>query len=339
MRELYIIDPGDSDEQTQAIAEELNYYTLPALHEIAKDNTSIVSIEGDRRVKATVLMPRDADTSRWNVLTLPFANVVDEHMVLRGLAVQWFAGEADHPTILLPNNSLFNRAYSLTKEEKSIVSQHNPWPIADQFARVIEKITHSDETPIDIFGYSQGAMVAPFLGGLVNARSVISAEAPNAEKSRDEATLKKAFIGKGTQNLKAMNRAILDTEIKALKDSMAVKADSPKVGVTQLVRTGMYGLGGMFGHANKALHSAMSGDGHIDDLEDLMHEQPDVKLTIAKAAASAILSAEGFVAMQKAVPNAYPVLLNRYGHEAGDNILVMGRLARYGFDTVHELAA
>lgn len=299
--------------------------------EITEETYRIESVLDDKRVGLGVYIPEDADTSRWLLMLNPFANGHQPNMVLRGLMLQRSVGEGTHPIIWLPNNTRKSFAYELTAEERQRITASNMCrsnfdltSLVDMQAAAIEAT--AGDAKLLIAGYSQGATLAPQLAQKTNAEVVLVAEAPNTNIWRNEAHLEKEFKGKGFTNLRAMNRAVLDSEVPALAEAMQIAKDG-RISVKQLLGIGSFALDTLL-PVNKMLHTVMAQDGHRRDLLNLITTNPDSKLVLVRAE-DGIFKAEDFERYKTTLgDSALYVQLEGYGHEAADNITLFGQLGR-----------
>lgn len=331
------------DEPVRTAREALQAYSDRRIAEITESSRKSVEIYGDQEVTVGVLTPHDADESHWLVMPHPFANGLTPHMVLRGMAVQRSIGNGKHPILLLPNNDSKTHAYSLSNEDRQRMmgsgDNLDPTPLTDKLVAAIASVTGSEATPLSVLAYSQAAVLAPHLAPHLNVENMLVAEAPNSNQLRDEKELKKDFVGKGLENLRALNRAVLDAKLVSLADFLNVQKNG-RVSLKQLIGLSST-LRASLLPENKILQKLMAGGSHDTDLISMMKSNPDIALTVARAEHSKIFK-ENFFSyyIQKLAQfNVTSAVLEGYGHEAADNIVQFAQLGRLACKSLDERVA
>lgn len=267
----------------------------------------------------------DGDSSEAVVLSLPHANGWKPHMYLRARYLQE-AAAPEKRLIVLPNNTLGDRAYTLDDEELERVESGDLRPIAEQQARLILQLGIGR---VSLMGYSLGAMDAAVLAKVLKDDAELVTigvfEAPNVMERSDK-ELRKGFTAPG---LGGLARAVKESQIPALSEAMKkrkVAWDILKFGLATEKWSPFADP------ANKALLGAMQKDRLFRDLRPALNAQPEVGLVLAAAEHSLITPPEQLYFHYEQTKNDHNngdmLAVSGYGHEMGDNIVVHALLGK-----------
>ncbi|MEK7095983.1 MAG: hypothetical protein AAB896_01695 [Patescibacteria group bacterium] len=175
-------------------------------------------------------------------------------------------------------------------------------------------------------GYSFGAMDAAVLSKVLKDDTELLALGifePTNVMVRTPKDLQKAFTKSG---LSAFKKAVKDAQIPALQEALRwdrLAADFIK-----------FGLSTLFVKENKAIKSGMAANNLSDDLMPVLDEHPGVPTLLASAEHSLITPPEqlyyhyGRLGNLMSRPNLDMHVVEGYGHEMGDNIVLHGLLGK-----------
>lgn len=263
----------------------------------------------------------EASSSEAIVMPLPFGNGFTPAMFIRAIALQSLLDEPKR-ILLFPNNSLGTTWYEPANEAGSM---------KERLARDIIRAT--SKTGIErasIVGYSQGATIGASI--LAQSRSELEIDAamlgdPANVENRTSKKLQKDFQGDGFSALKALNKAINDSAIPDLTEAQS-SGDGAFIRTRQLLAMGKFGLGAK-SSVNRQLHEDMTKDDFISDLVHAETNELSIKnhLVVVRMRDSLVCTEQldnSMIALDKSKLE----VVDGYGHEGGDNIILHALLAR-----------
>lgn len=247
-------------------------------------------------------------------LMLPFANGYGPSMDIRASVMQDVL--QNRRVLVFPNNTKDQEWYAATENTAESLAQ-NAVAVVDSLG--IEKL--------HVVGYSQGATIGALMLKHMPDRfdvsdsGVMLGEAPNVVKGREAKALSRAFTKGGT---KPLNKAINDSGIPALSEAQHARGGIDSV--RQLAMFAAFGLGTNKA-VNKQLRESMTGDSFVSNI--LEADQLPARLKIVRMAGSLICTDELDGAISASpINNSSLTVVNGYGHEGGDNVILHGLLAR-----------
>lgn len=255
------------------------------------------------------------------VLPLPFANGWAPHMALRAKLLQ-DSMDVPHRIVVFPNNVIGSKSYELSKPDLEAVSSGQFDPIAEKQLSTLQKLGIES---VQYIGYSQGATIgaaALKLAALQDRFELGSSglfEPPNMI-ARNKKQLQKAFMSGG---LNSLNRAVNDSGIPALTEAQrsAGRINSFK----QLGGMLIFAAGSQL-PVNKAIHEGFTYDRFMRNIGQI---PSNVVISLAGARDSAITPIEEIERLSKLDDLILrSKVVEGYGHEMGDNIVVHTLLAK-----------
>lgn len=316
---------------------DINRISEARILSMTQDARSLITL-GESRVALGLVESsqrgKDFNETHLSLLLAPYGNGLSPAMMLRGMMLQRSLGDGTSPLLILPNNTVSERAYTFASEDDDF----SPLSfLGEQQARAVQQFVKSKtkkDVTYDLIGYSQGAAVMPhvaqYLGGV---RSMVSGDAPNTQADRTPKQLKKDFM---KTSLGDLNGAILDSRILALNHFQGVR-ENGRTTSRQLLSL-LNALRSSRLLENRLLHTAMAGDTHAADIAKALQVQSGIAtVAIARAEESAIFTATDFARYQDDLGGSNGVLphgtmrwyeLAGYGHEAADNITLFAQFGR-----------
>jgi hypothetical protein len=260
----------------------------------------------------------EPDSKHAIIMPLPYANGWGPHVAYRAKLLQ-DSLEVPQRVIVFPNNTAFNTAYTFAKNEELEVSSGRFDAIAHKQFKTLDALGVES---FHYIGYSQGASVGAVAlklaskSGYFEAKASGLFEAPNMI-ARTKKELSKAFTAGG---VKPLNRAVNDSGIPGLSEAQYSRGglDAPK----QLGKFAVFGLGTLRA-ANKAIKNGFTYNRFFKEVDMI-----DTSVPVLTGAAL-----ETKIADPELVAERGGIIVNGYGHEMGDNIVVhaiIGKLALQG---------
>jgi hypothetical protein len=268
-----------------------------------------------------------ADPKKAIVMPFPFAIGLNPSMYMRAeYMANTIVGGMN--VLALTSLAIGSRAVALTKQQRGRIAKGDFTPQTDSQIRAIEK--NGIET-VHMFNYSLGVPTGLALAeriqksGVAELETVTAIESPNSQM-RTALQLAKDF---GSTPVSDLNEAIRDTEIPAY-----VYVSHAGVGgrgrITQNVSLLKYMAGAAL-PANVALARGMCTDTVGDQISAVVDDDSLRKLHHIRAENSTIVEAGRFTEINRQFEgrdNFDSFSIPGYGHEAGDQIVLMAALAR-----------
>lgn len=277
-------------------------------------------VGGKRLLYAEMPAIEDGDNNEALVLSLPYGQSWKPHMYLRARYLQ--EGAAPHMRlIVLPNNSARHKAYELSEKNLERVERGDITPIAEQQARLLKSLSAGR---LALTGYSFGGMNVGVLARVLKDDAellTLGIFEPTNVMIREPKELTKAFTKTGLQ---ALRRAVEDAQIPALSKAMSWS----NLGLDVI----KFGIGTFIDEENSVLKQAMPRNSLQSDLIPVLKAQPNTGVLLAAGEKSLVTPPEQLYFHYDRIveqhDNTDMLVVESYGHEMGDNIIVHGLLGK-----------
>lgn len=266
--------------------------------------------------RAVILDPEgDRDESHTVVFALPHQQGWKESMAIRA----GFARDAVYPNsrmVILPNNTVGDKYYSLAADERQQIANGNLAPYFEQRVRLLESL--EVEGSVVLSGYSLGALtavgIAAYGSDRWDVRLVNADEAPNGRRTPKQ--MQSDFMKSGGWG--EQQAAIADAGIPALSEAMST---------VRLAKDYARFFRATLDPENAALAKGMSNGRFNEYAARAFNAHPDMTLKVGHVVGSRVfqpeafdpLDARGWVPIADIVQVAYTGEYARL-HPTGDNV-------------------
>jgi len=250
----------------------------------------------------------------------PFANGNALHLGIRAIFLSEITGKK---VIAFPNNTLGETYYTLSDQQRKLVSSGNFEPLASKFLQTVLGTINNPSGIEELIpaGFSQAGTVAAAVSANTRAHEqaqtlAVSVQEPANVLVRTPAELRKAFMAAGMEDV---YQEMDNSAIPALREALQSNRFAGWVNLAK------FALGTQV-KPNRDINKGMTQDQLYADLADGLDQSPNTVVQIVGASDSAIFPFEEHrkivYKLQKNYPNSIvdPVSLEGT-HAVGDSVI------------------